>query len=352
MRLTTQQVDWLNIGFMLASAVAAFILPFEVFLFAYAVLGPLHYLTEISWLHQRNYFASGKRDYLWLFAIGVALFVSAFLIPWRDIAGGTNMSWFWTATLPYLAFIAALAMVVFEKPTAKFACVVLGMLLLGLIATWPAYTLIFGIFLPTLIHVYVFTGLFMLYGTLKSGSRPGYLGLALFLLCPIVLIFWRPDTGYVVSDYGRTTYAYFSLLNVKILNLIGVTAKDQTQLQDVMYGSAIGIAIMRCIAFAYTYHYLNWFAKTSIIQWHKVPAKRLIAITALWLLSVGIYFYDYRVGFVALATLSFLHVFLEFPLNHRSIIGIVAELRRRWQNAAVGSPSRAPVGAAIAERAR
>ena len=51
MRLTTQQIDWLNIGFMVASAAAAYALPFEVFLFAYAVLGPLHYLTEISWLH-------------------------------------------------------------------------------------------------------------------------------------------------------------------------------------------------------------------------------------------------------------------------------------------------------------
>jgi hypothetical protein len=224
--------------------------------------------------------------------------------------------------------------------------------LLAAIATWPVYTLIFGIFLPTLIHVYVFTGLFMLYGTLKSGSRPGYLGLAIFVLCPLVLIFWRPETGYVVSEFGRTTYHDFRFLNQEILRLIGVTAKDQTQLQDVMYGSAIGIAIMRCIAFAYTYHYLNWFAKTSIIKWHKVPAQRLAVITGLWLASVGVYFYDYRVGFVALATLSFLHVFLEFPLNHRTIIGIGVELRNRWQRAAAETPVRPSIGAAVPERAR
>lgn len=352
MRLTTQQIDWLNIGFMLASAVAAFLLPFEVFLFAYAVLGPLHYLTEISWLHQRNYFASGKRDYLWLFAIGVALFVTAFLVPWREMAGGLKMGLFWAAALPYVAFVAALAMVVFEKPAAKFLCVVLGLALLAAVASWPVYTLIFGIFLPTLIHVYVFTGLFMLYGTLKSGSRPGYLGLALFLLCPMALIFWRPEIGYVVSDYGRKTYANFSLLNAEILGLIGMAPREQTRLQEVMYGSAVGIAIMRFIAFAYTYHYLNWFAKTSIIKWHKVPGKRLIAISGLWLLSVAIYFYDYRVGFVALATLSFLHVFLEFPLNHRTIIGIGAELRQRWQRATEASLPKEPMGAAVAQRAR
>ena len=44
------------------SCIAAFIMPFEVFLFAYAFMGPLHYLTEISWLHDRQYFAKGKYD--------------------------------------------------------------------------------------------------------------------------------------------------------------------------------------------------------------------------------------------------------------------------------------------------
>ncbi|MFZ1592043.1 MAG: hypothetical protein WAT27_08150, partial [Chitinophagales bacterium] len=49
---------------MLVSAIAAFIIPFELFLFSYAVLGPLHYLTEISWLHKRQYFSPKKRDYI------------------------------------------------------------------------------------------------------------------------------------------------------------------------------------------------------------------------------------------------------------------------------------------------
>src|SRR5947209_13065510 len=61
MKLTTRHVDWLNIALMLLSAAAAYIIPFELFLFAYAVLGPLHYLTEISWLHDRKYFVEAKR---------------------------------------------------------------------------------------------------------------------------------------------------------------------------------------------------------------------------------------------------------------------------------------------------
>ena len=51
---------------MFLSAIGAFFLPFEVFLFAYAFLGPLHYLTEISWLHDRNIFLKGNMILLFL----------------------------------------------------------------------------------------------------------------------------------------------------------------------------------------------------------------------------------------------------------------------------------------------
>ncbi|HSZ26433.1 MAG TPA: hypothetical protein VK766_11960, partial [Cytophagaceae bacterium] len=61
--MLTNKEDYINIGLMLISCLLAFMLPFELFLFSYAILGPLHYLTEISWLHQRNYFSTGKRDY-------------------------------------------------------------------------------------------------------------------------------------------------------------------------------------------------------------------------------------------------------------------------------------------------
>jgi hypothetical protein len=84
---------------------------------------------------------------------------------------------------------------------------------------------------------------------------------------------------------------------------------------------------MRFIAFAYTYHYLNWFSKTSVIRWHEVGVKRLAAIGALWLASVGLFAYDYTLGFKFLFCLSVMHVYLEFPLNHLSIIGAFREVR-------------------------
>ena len=51
---------------MISAAVIATVLPFELFLFVYAVLDPAHYLTQISWLHDRKYFTTGKYDFLLL----------------------------------------------------------------------------------------------------------------------------------------------------------------------------------------------------------------------------------------------------------------------------------------------
>ena len=82
---------------------------------------------------------------------------------------------------------------------------------------------------------------------------------------------------------------------------------------------------MRFIAFAYLYHYLNWFSKTEVIRWHKVPKVRFIAVVVLWLAACGFYLYDYSLGLSVLFFLSFTHVLLEFPLNIVSIIGIGKE---------------------------
>ncbi len=83
-----------------------------------------------------------------------------------------------------------------------------------------------------------------------------------------------------------------------------------------------GIGVMRFIAFAYTYHYLNWFSKTSIIRWHEVTRLRGFGIVAVWLAGIALYLYSYRVGFAVFYLLSATHVMLEFPLNHQSLVGL------------------------------
>ena len=46
------RVDLLNTGLILVSVGLAFLFPFRLFLVAYAIIGPLHYLTEINWLNE------------------------------------------------------------------------------------------------------------------------------------------------------------------------------------------------------------------------------------------------------------------------------------------------------------
>ena len=67
------RLDVVNIGLLIVSCILAFIMPFELFLFAYGVLGPLHYLTEISWLHDKNYFSTDRRDAVLLVVISLVL---------------------------------------------------------------------------------------------------------------------------------------------------------------------------------------------------------------------------------------------------------------------------------------
>jgi hypothetical protein len=82
---------------------------------------------------------------------------------------------------------------------------------------------------------------------------------------------------------------------------------------------------MRFIAFAYLYHYLNWFSKTEVIRWHKVPKIRFAAVVILWIAASVFYTMDYSLGLSVLFFLSFTHVLLEFPLNIMSIVGIGKE---------------------------
>jgi len=96
-----------------------------------------------------------------------------------------------------------------------------------------------------------------------------------------------------------------------------------TSERALVYATNAGFIVMRFIAFAYTYHYLNWFSKTSVIQWHKVPKKTLYITLVLWVFSVVLYVIDYNIGLKALYFLSFLHVFFEFPLNITSFQGII-----------------------------
>lgn len=344
--MNTKTIDLVNIMLMILSCIAAYILPFEVFLFSYAVLGPLHYLTEISWLHKRDYFANGKKDYWWLIGLCVllVLFTScgfagnsaassapSFLIAPLSLACdfmGPLVNKYPNATMffIYVSFASALAFIAFNKLWHKVLFIVVATLLGSFFTTTAPFFLIFAVFLPTLIHVFVFTGLFILHGALKNKSTTGYISLGVFIACAVSFFIFHPNISfYHVTETAQKALeeSGFIQLNRSMLEMFGLGEFTY----ETVYQSNAGLGIMRFIAFAYTYHYLNWFSKTQVIKWHLVPKAQLATVIALWVLSVALYAYNYYAGLVALYFLSMLHVLLEFPLNYRSITGIGTELR-------------------------
>lgn len=314
--MNNDKINYINIGLIILSCIVAFFLPFELFLFSYGVLGPLHYLTEIGWLHKKNYYTKGKYDFIFLIVICAILFYFSFLKPTRNA----------TLIPDLIAFglFASLIFVFVKDWLYRIALVALTVFVIGILNNFHDYYMWLGIFLPTIIHVFLFTWLFMLYGVLKEKSLSGFLSVIVMIICAISFFIIKPEgLNHTVNEYIKGSYRMFDALNFYIINLFHLdNLKDVSQI----FNTNAGFVVMRFIAFSYTYHYLNWFSKTSVIKWHQVPKKTLWLTIAVWLISVGLYIYDYNVGLYSLFFLSFLHVFLEFPLNIVSITGIGKEI--------------------------
>ncbi len=168
----------------------------------------------------------------------------------------------------------------------------------------------------------------MLYGAIKLKSYPGLFAAALVLFVPVIIYNIETlPTNYVIAEWSKTIFTTnnFHFLNSNIASVFGIGDGTAFYFYEKPF-----LKIQTFLAFAYTYHYLNWFSKTSIIGWHKMLSKRNSIIVAVaWIVSVLLYLIDYRTGFILLVFLSTLHVFLEFPLNMVSIKGIGEEIKKR-----------------------
>lgn len=315
--MNTKKIDLLNIALMLFSCVLAYFLPFELFLFSYAVLGPLHYLTEIAWLHKKEYFSKARYDFLILGSLAVVIYFLGYHSQFET----PRQHMMWSSGVVYLAFTFAFAFAMFRKMTYRFGFI-LGSLLLLLIIDRKvpepnSFIRLFGLFLPTLIHVFVFTGMFILVGALKTKSITGIASLLVFVVCGISFFVFIPNVQYQASEYVKNSYQGFYMINVELSRILGLA---EIKTIPEVYSSSYSIAIARFVSFAYTYHYLNWFSKTSVIKWHKVPKLQLGIVIGIWIIALVTYSINYNIGLQALYALSFLHVFLEFPLNHQSFV--------------------------------
>ncbi len=301
--MDTAAVDKVNLILLLLAFAVAYLIPFELLLISYAFLGPLHYLTEISWLHDRKYFTTGSRDPIYLTVLSfVMLFFGAAVFP-----NAAEFVWI----LLLFAFCTA-----FIKSFRNRLII----LLIGLLLLIPFFgsttSYVMAVMVPTVIHVYLFTLLFMIFGSLKSKSKLGLYNAALFFVGGIILLLLPQSNVQFLGEYVAEHYIFFESISVAIGTYIGQS-------------SVVVIStIASFLAFTYTYHYLNWFSKTSIIEWHRVSKLRMSAIGSLYICSVGLYLYDYTLGFIVLLSLSFLHVVLEFPLNFKSIAGIYTAAKK------------------------
>lgn len=315
--------DFFNLIFIIVSFVLALFIPFQLFLISYAFLGPLHYLTEINWLNKNRFFSTSHFP---IYFIGITmLFLSL-------MALNTHFN-FVTIPLQSVSIVSITTYFVF--------CSFILVLILELFThqmklKWYKILLIFGVsivvsrltlsgnyslhlttfvFVPTLVHVFAFTFLFMWLGYLKKPNQLALLAIIAMLFSPI-LLFALPDSFYLnfSSTTGTKTYLQsgFELLNKSIFELID----NSTNSDNYFFVSGIGLKIQTFIAFAYTYHYLNWFAKINVIGWAKKISKvNLTIIFCSWIISVSLYWYNYKLGLLVLFFMSLGHVLLEFPLN-------------------------------------
>ena len=285
--------DAIHLGLMLSALAAAYLVPFELLLLAYVVLGPAHYFTEISWLHDRSYFLPHR---------GIAIALAGLAIAAALI---DNASWFGFAMWGALIVCAMLA-----ATQSAFEGMLLFMVAIALSAIMYASgssLAVVGILIPTLVHVSLFTLVFMTLGAVRSGSRMQALLVIVYLVAVAVILLAPPTAEVRIASFAQAAKDYFSNVGPALSRLFGIP------------GLKLDTRLTSLLAFVYTYHYLNWFIKADVIRWADIPRSRLAMVITASAASTALYFYDYAFGFTFLLALSLIHILLEFPLNSMAL---------------------------------
>ena len=280
--------DAVHLGLMLAALAITYVVPFELLLLSYVVLGPAHYLTEISWLHDRKYFLPRRS-----IAIGLVIVAAAAALI-------EDASWF--GFVIWMAFVAS-ALLTTTTAGQSFMLTAVAVGVTIVMAVNGSSLAVLGILLPTLIHVSLFTLVFMTLGAYRAGSKAQTLLVVIYLMAIGVILVVPPSVATQIPAFAKAGQEYFGNVGPALSRLLGVPhLRLDTRLTSLL-------------AFVYTYHYLNWFIKADVIRWAAIPRLRLALVAAASAASTALYFYDYAFGFTVLLALSLVHVVLEFPLN-------------------------------------
>ena len=311
--------DIAHLGLMLAALALAYLLPFELVVLSYAVLGPAHYLTEISWLHDRSYYLPGKKPAIALAFIALgAMFIA---------------SPYWYGVVVFTAFAACVVMTAKSQNVRTLLTLGCTMLIAGMLFLRAPFGIL-GALMPTLIHVSLFTLVFMILGAWRARTPAQFALVGLYLVAVAVILAIPPSEATRIPALQGLAQTSFS----DVPKAIG-TALGQPDLS--FDGRIAGL-----LSFVYTYHYLNWFVKAEVIRWADIPRRRLIGIFVLSLAATGFYFINYKLGFTVLLLLSLLHVLLEFPLNSLALRELGGRVAGAFQRPAV------PVAASVGRRKR
>ncbi len=173
---------------------------------------------------------------------------------------------------------------------------------------------VLGILLPTLIHVSLFTLIFMALGAYRSGSRAQMMLVVLYVAALALILVVPPSAESHVPLFAKVDQDYFGNVAPALSRLFGIP------------GLRLDTRLTSVLAFVYTYHYLNWFIKADVIRWADIPRMRLAGLAAASAASTALYFYDYSFGLTFLLALSLTHILLEFPLNSMALRQLGAAL--------------------------
>lgn len=298
-----ERINTINSVLVVISFCVALLLPYQLLFFSYAFLGPAHYLTQISWLHDKQYFIDTRKILLPLMCATAIAVLFEYRLSAPAIAFSLILSAYYVAHKQannslYLIFSAAIIAIALSMiPSAAFFLAAL---------------------LPTVVHTFIFTGSFLLVGYLKSNDKRAAVTFALFIGLGLSFFFIPHEWLQSGNHFDTLPGDYFD----NVANFLSDLTAPVKSIESASN-------IFAFLSFVYTYHYLNWFSKTGLIRWHEVSKKRGALMVALYFIAISIYLYDYTLGFTVLLSLSLLHVLLEFPLNMKTFATIGKSLQQK-----------------------
>src|ERR1700724_3200185 len=200
-------IDAVHLGLMLAALAITYLVPFELLLLSYVVLGPAHYFTQISWVDDRKYFLPQRNV---AFGLAGAAVVAALI---------DNAAWF--GFVIWMAFVAcALLTTTTAAQSAILTIVALGVT--AIMAANGSSLAVLGILLPTLIHVSLFTLVFMTLGAWRSGDKVQWLMVALYVAAIATILIVPPTTATWIPSFAKAAQDYFANVAPALGRLLGI----------------------------------------------------------------------------------------------------------------------------------